>query len=150
MARQELPEERLTHSVIGAFFDVYNSLGFGFLEHVYVMALERELRERGHRVAHELCVRVEYKGQELCTQRLDMVVDDRLVVETKSTYVLHKAAPRQLFSYLKLRSRWPGFVTIHRRTSGTADVCPHRSCSSCVGTTDGLAHSSTFPHPHPG
>lgn len=101
MARQELLEERLTHSVIGAFFDVYNALGFGFLEHVYVMALERELRERGHRVARELCVRVEYKGQELCTQRLDMVVDDRLVVETKSTYVLHKAAPRQLFSYLK-------------------------------------------------
>lgn len=38
MARGELVYERLTHSVIGAFFDVYNTLGFGFLEHVYVMA----------------------------------------------------------------------------------------------------------------
>ena len=46
MARGELFEERLTHSVIGAFFEVYNNLGFGFLEHIYVMALERELIER--------------------------------------------------------------------------------------------------------
>lgn len=50
MARIELIHEALTHSVIGAFFEVYNTLGFGFLEHIYVMALERELWERGHRV----------------------------------------------------------------------------------------------------
>ncbi len=101
MTSHGLLEKELTHSVIGAFSDVYNALDFGFLEHVYVMALKRELRDRGHRVARELCVRVQYKGLELCTQRLDMVVDEKLVVETKSTYVLHKAAPRQLFSYLK-------------------------------------------------
>jgi GxxExxY protein len=46
MAHLELVEERLTHSVIGAFFEVYNNLGYGFLEHVYVMALERELIAR--------------------------------------------------------------------------------------------------------
>ena len=44
----ELIYERLTYSVIGAFFDVYNSLGFGFLEYVYVAALERELKARRH------------------------------------------------------------------------------------------------------
>jgi hypothetical protein len=38
MALHELIEERLTHSAIGAFFDVYNTLGFGFLETVYAMA----------------------------------------------------------------------------------------------------------------
>ena len=46
MAPGELIEERLTHSVIGAFYEVYNTLGFGFLEHIYVMALERELLAR--------------------------------------------------------------------------------------------------------
>ncbi len=39
-------------SVIGAFLEVYNTLGFGFLEHVYIMAMERELRNRGHEVAY--------------------------------------------------------------------------------------------------
>jgi GxxExxY protein len=80
---------------------VYNALGFGFLEHVYTMALERELRVRGHRVAREVCVRVTYKGEDLTQQRIDMVVDEKPVVEAKSTYELHKAAPRQVFNYLR-------------------------------------------------
>ena len=81
MARGRLFEERLTHSVIGAFFEVYNTLGFGFLEHVYVMALERELIERRHRVAREVSVPVFYKGHDLAEQRPDMIVDNRLIVE---------------------------------------------------------------------
>jgi GxxExxY protein len=87
--------------VIGAFYEVYNALGFGFLEHLYVMALETELRERGHAVAREVGVPVFYKGRELGYQRLDMIVDEKLVVETKSTFELHKAAQRQLRSYLQ-------------------------------------------------
>ena len=95
VVRINLFEERLTHSVIGAFFDVYNTLGFGFLEHIYVMALERELLARNHRVAREVAVQVSYKGQWLGQQRLDMIVDEKLVVETKSTQELHKSAHRQ-------------------------------------------------------
>jgi GxxExxY protein len=98
---QHLIEEALTESAIGAFYEVYNTLGFGFLEHIYITALERELLARGHRVAREVCVRVAYKGEELAQQRIDMLVDEKLVVETKSTYELHKAAPRQLFNYLR-------------------------------------------------
>jgi GxxExxY protein len=101
MARGELVYERLTHSVIGAFFDVYNTLGFGFLENVYVMALERELRERKHQVGREVFAPVTYKGEMIARQRLDMVVDEKLVVEVKSTYELHGAAPRQVYNYLR-------------------------------------------------
>lgn len=101
MTRGGLIEESLTNSVIGAFFEVYNALGFGFLEHLYRMALERELLARGHRVAREVGVRVMYKGDELGAQRLDMIVDEKLVVEIKSTYQLHKAAPRQVYNYLR-------------------------------------------------
>ena len=101
MAHGELFEERLTHSVIGAFFDVYNTLGFGFLEHIYAMALERELLERKHRVAREVSVPVFYKGHQLAEQRLDLIVDGKLVVETKSTLELHKGANRQVYNYLR-------------------------------------------------
>ena len=101
MARGNLFEERLTESVIGAFFEVYNTLGFGFLEHIYVMALERELIARRHRVSREVAVQVFYKGHVLGQQRLDMIVDGKLVVETKSTYELHKFANRQVYNYLR-------------------------------------------------
>lgn len=101
MLRRELIEEALTHSVIGAFFEVYRELGYGFLEHLYTMAMERELLARGHTVAREMSIRVMYKGEELGTQRLDMIVDDKVVVEIKSTHILPTTAERQLYNYLR-------------------------------------------------
>ena|SRR5688500_14694638 len=101
MHREPLIEGLLTQSVIGAFYEVYNTLGFGFLEHIYVLAMERELRNRGHRVAREVGVRVTYKGEYLGTQRIDMIVDDKLIVEIKSTYQLHGFSIRQIYSYLR-------------------------------------------------
>jgi GxxExxY protein len=103
MARRQggLIEEELSSSVIGCFYDVYNTLGYGFLEHVYSLALERELLARGHRVAREFAAVIFYKGLELTSQRLDMVVDDKLVVEIKATSTLGESAPRQLFNYLR-------------------------------------------------
>jgi len=100
MAPDRLLEETLTRSVIGAFYEVYNHLGFGFLESLYASALERELLAREHDVMREFCVRVSYKGQELGVQKLDMIVDSKLIIETKSTAELHKSATRQLYNYL--------------------------------------------------
>ena len=101
MARRDLIHEELTYSVIGAFFEVYNTLGYGFLESIYARALELELIARGHRVEREVVVRVYYKGQEVGLHRLDMVIDEKLIVENKSTHTLHKEAPRQAYNYLK-------------------------------------------------
>ncbi len=101
MPESSLVEERLTRSIIRAYYDVYNWLGFGFLENVYVLALERELLGRNHGGAREVSVAINYKGQELCTQRFDMVVDEKVIVETKSTRELHPVALRQLYSYLR-------------------------------------------------
>jgi len=97
---KSLVAQDTTEAVIGAFYEVYNTLGFGFLEHIYIMALERELIARGHHVDREVGVRVMYKGEELGTQRLDMIVDGRVVVETKSTIDLNRSARRQVYNYL--------------------------------------------------
>jgi GxxExxY protein len=80
---------------------VYRTLGYGFLEHVYSLALERELRERGHAVSREFGVVILYKGVELTAQRLDMVIDGRVVVEIKAGHELPRVASRQLFNYLR-------------------------------------------------
>jgi GxxExxY protein len=97
----KLIHENLSHSVIGAFFEVYHTLGFGFLEHVYVASLTRELRDRGHEIGREVSVPVFYKGEEVAHQRLDMIVDGTLVVETKSGRTLHEGAVRQVANYLR-------------------------------------------------
>jgi len=104
MSNRGMIEEPATHAIIGAFYEVYNTLGFGFLEHLYVMALERELRSRGHEVSREVSVPVIYKGEPLGTQRIDMIVDGRVVVETKSSAKLPAFAERQLLNYLKATS----------------------------------------------
>lgn len=101
MARTKLIQDRLTYSVIGAFYEVYYALGFGFLEHVYIAPLIRELRNRGHALGREVSVPVFYKGEEIARQRLDMIVDRNLVVEVKSTRELHEGAVRQLANYLR-------------------------------------------------
>ena len=101
MARVRLIQERLTFSVIGAFFEVYHTLGFGFLEHVYVASLTQELYGRGHEVGREVSIPVVYKGEEVARQRLDMIVDHKLVVETKATRTLHEGAVRQVANYLR-------------------------------------------------
>ncbi len=98
----DLLHRELTRSVIGAFYEVYNHLGFGLLEPIYANALERELVGRGHRVLREVLVRVYYKGEHIGWQRLDMVVDDTLIVEIKSTRQLHESARRQLLCYLRV------------------------------------------------
>jgi GxxExxY protein len=90
----------MTHSAIGAFYEVYNTLRFGHLEQIYVNALAFELRERGHVVEREVGVRVWYKGQVVGWERLDLLVDRCLVVEVKSTPALHSGAHRQLEAYL--------------------------------------------------
>jgi GxxExxY protein len=99
--RTELIEEKLTESVIGAFYSVYNILGFGFLESVYAAALTRELQLRGHKVDREVGVQVWYKGMAIAWYRLDMVVDDKLVVENKAGHTLPKNHGDQLYNYLR-------------------------------------------------
>lgn len=96
-----LIEEELTYSVIGAFFAVHRKLGFGFLEQIFAAALELELTARGHRVAREFEVIIKYDGVPIGRQRLDMVVDDKVIVEIKSPERLHKDAGRQLYNYLR-------------------------------------------------
>jgi len=89
-----LLEQELTKSIIGAFYAVYNALGFGFLEHVYAAAMEQELTRRGHRVGREVMVPVYSSGELAAYQRLDILVDDRVVVEITASERLPVIAER--------------------------------------------------------
>src|SRR3954468_22318061 len=96
-----LLERELVHSIVGGFYSVNNYYGFGLFEIVYASGLTLELRDRGHRVERELRVNVEYKGRRTCWMRLDMVVDDKVVIELKVGENLPKGSARQLVNYLR-------------------------------------------------
>ena len=89
-----------TNAIIGAFYDVYNTLGFGFLEHVYSLAMERELIARGRAVGREVQIPILYKGQFLTNHRADLIVDEKVVVEIKSTEILPPNTRRTVVNYL--------------------------------------------------
>lgn len=91
-----LLEDALTRSVIG----VHRELGSGYRELIYALALERALVAKGHRVDREVAVMVYFRGEPLARRTLDMIVDDKLAVERKSTTRLDPDATRQLFGYL--------------------------------------------------
>ena len=100
--RDELLEAERVHSIVAAFFIVYNYFGGGGLcEAAYAGALEYELTLRGHKVDREVMVAVYYKGKLVARQRLDMLVDDRVIVETKAAERLPSSANSQLIGYLR-------------------------------------------------
>jgi len=107
-----LVEGRLPKSIIGCFYEVCNTLGFGFLERVYAEALTDELEMRGHHVAREVVTNVAYKGRIVAQFKLDRLVDDRVVLEIKSTQRLGKEDPRQLLNYLRA-TKWEVGLLLH-------------------------------------
>jgi GxxExxY protein len=98
--KNELVHEDVTGSIIGAFYYVYNYLGFGFLESVYAAALTKVLRARGHLVEREVAVEVWFEDEVIARQRLDMLVDKKVVVELKAADRLTPAARLKLANYL--------------------------------------------------
>jgi len=100
MSKPALIAEETTAAIIGSFYDVHTTLGFGYRELIYALAMERDLRAKGHRVDREVAVMIHFRGEPLARQTIDMIVDDRVIVETKSTEALHPDAHRQLFGYV--------------------------------------------------
>jgi GxxExxY protein len=95
------PEGELTGAIIGAFYECYNGLEFGYLESVYRRALVVELQAQGHSCVQEGLIEVLYKGVCVGTFRYDLLVDGKVLVEVKATDVLAPIAKRQLLNYLR-------------------------------------------------
>ena len=98
---EEFIEKDLTEVVIGGFYAVYNALGYGFSEKVYANALSLELRRRGLKVEREVPVEVFYLGQPVALFRMDMIVEQRLLLEAKASATIGEIDRRQIFNYLR-------------------------------------------------
>ena len=97
---REIIEKELSYLIVAAFFEVYNYLGFGFLEAIYAKALELALARRGLRVEREVPITIFFKGEPIGLYRIDMLVEGRIIVEIKSSERVNDIAKRQLCNYL--------------------------------------------------
>ncbi|MGO0308818.1 GxxExxY protein [Endozoicomonas acroporae] len=103
--------DQLSSVIIGAAIEVHRHLGSGLLENTYERALIFELEQKGLELKSQEAVPVIYKGHSLGTDyKLDLLVNDLVIVELKAVekvLPIHKA---QLLTYLKLKKRWLGLL----------------------------------------
>ena len=108
---QKLRYEDLTKGIIGAAIEVHKALGPGLLEGVYEECLCHELKLRNLRFERQLTVPVTYKEVILdCGYRLDLLIENTVIVELKSVDRIHPIFEAQLLTYMKLLSKPFGFI----------------------------------------
>ena len=90
-----------TDEIIEAFYEVYNTLGYGFLELVYQNALYQELKRRGFDCKAQYPIKVFFKGQEVGEYYADVLVNECIILELKAVDTLCKEHELQLINYLK-------------------------------------------------
>lgn len=101
----------ITCEIRGAIYDVYKELGPGLLESVYEESLCFELEQRGLNVERQVQVPIKYKGNMLKTElRLDLLVEDKVIVELKSVEEMKKVFSKQLLTYLRLMDKKIGLL----------------------------------------
>lgn len=104
-------QDPLTEAIIGAALDVHRALGPGLLESAYTACLAFELVDRGMNVRRQVPVPIVYRGHDLgLGYRLDLLVEDQVIVEVKSVAQLDAVHTAQLLAYLKLSSRRVGLL----------------------------------------
>jgi GxxExxY protein len=101
--------DELSNIIIGAAIEVHRELGPGLLESAYEACLKYELESRGLQVLQQLELPVIYKGIQIdCAHRIDLLVENTVVIELKAVDKLDKIHDAQTITYLRLSKRWLG------------------------------------------
>jgi len=102
---------QLTYSIIGCAIDVHKELGPGLLEHIYEKCFVHELKLNGFEVKNQISIPLFYKGLEMdCDLRLDVMVDDLIIVELKAVQSFQPINEAQLLTYMKLLQKPKGIL----------------------------------------
>ena len=118
-----MTNNEITFQVRGAIFDVYNELGPGLLESVYEEALVYEIQKRGLKVDRQIEVPIIYKGNSLKSPlRIDILVEDKVVVELKSVEEMKPLFWKQTLTYLKLMNLHVGLLVNFSTDSIMEDI----------------------------
>ncbi|MDR1984565.1 MAG: GxxExxY protein [Prevotellaceae bacterium] len=107
---EKYKHKELTDKIIQAFYNVYNELGYGFLENVYQNALYFELQNKGFKVEPQKAIDVYYQTQLVGKYKADLIVDDLIIVELKAVDYLLVEHENQLLNYLKATDKEVGLL----------------------------------------
>ena len=102
--------DKLTSKIIQCAYKVYSALGYGFLESVYCNSMLIELQNARLKVEKEKELRAYYKGQEVGIFRVDILVEDEVIVELKTMGHLIEANLKQLDNYLSVTNKSDGLL----------------------------------------
>lgn len=91
----------LTKVIIGTFFEVYNELGYGFIESVYENSLCIALRDKGLKVHQQIAIPVWFRGKQVGDFDADVLIDQLILLELKTARAIEPAHIAQLLNYLK-------------------------------------------------
>src|SRR5436309_5885483 len=100
--KEKYPHQDLTEQIIKAAFVVHNRLGHSFVEKVYENALAKELEQNGLKVERQKPMSVNYGGDPIGDFAVDLLVDDKVIVELKAVQALEKSFEEKLLHYLKV------------------------------------------------
>lgn len=118
-------EREYTYKVLGCVYEVYKELGPGLLESIYEKAMIKELTMQGFEVRNQVPVPVYYKGELIVPDyRLDLIVDNRLILELKSVVEYKKLFEKQLLTYLRLMKCELGYVINFNSENIKNDIYP--------------------------
>ena len=110
MINENYLHSELTKNIIRAAYDVFDELGYGFLESVYEKALTKVLRDRGHIVDTQSPIPVYFLGEKIGDFKSDLVIDARVIVELKAGEGLRSIHIAQLINYLRATEMEVGLV----------------------------------------
>lgn len=96
-----LLHKSITDVILKVYYDVYNELGYGFLEKVYQNAMYFELKSLGYKVEAQKQIKVYFKRQLVGEYYSDLIVEDKVIVELKATELLMNVHVAQIMNYLK-------------------------------------------------
>ncbi|MDI6050428.1 GxxExxY protein [Flavobacterium sp. XS2P24] len=96
-----LLHRNLSDTILKIYFEVYNELGYGFLEKVYQNAMYFELKSQGYKVEAQKQIKVYYKSQLVGDYFADLLIDDSIILELKACECLKDEHKAQLLNYLK-------------------------------------------------
>ncbi|HEV2952957.1 MAG TPA: GxxExxY protein [Candidatus Dormibacteraeota bacterium] len=115
--------QELSGQVIGASIEVHRRLGPGLLESTYRGCLGKELKLRGIQYQSEVAVPISYRGEPLAMGfRLDLLVEDLVIVELKAVDRVEPVHRAQLLTYLRLSERWLGLLINFNSTTITTGL----------------------------
>jgi len=115
MIRQELKRDdllfpELSYKLMGVFFEVHNKMGYGFLERYYQKAIAVELRKNSINFTEQTKVELIIEGEVIASGVVDLIIEDKIIIEIKQGDKFLKTNIDQLHSYLKMANLQLGIL----------------------------------------